>query len=120
MGVRELKHKAKLQEWSERITDCRGSGKSVKAWCAGQGIRTKTYYYWEKQFIAEACQELALAAPGQAGPLMRVNPGSLRDGGTGAIESDITIRHGASVITLPGGSGVGTIADLVKALNGYA
>ena len=26
MGVKELKHAAKLQEWSGRIADCRSSG----------------------------------------------------------------------------------------------
>ena len=31
MGVKELKHAAKLQEWSGRIADCRSSGMSVKA-----------------------------------------------------------------------------------------
>ena len=44
MGERELRHRAKLEEWSGRIAECRGSGQSVKAWCAGRGIRTKTYY----------------------------------------------------------------------------
>ena len=119
MGVRELKHRAKLQEWSERIAECRGSGQSVKAWCAGQGIKTKTYYYWEKQFVAEASQQLALPGPTQSMSLIRVNPETMASG-TEAIESGITIRHGESVITLPDGSSVEIIANLVKALNRYA
>ena len=37
---------------------------------------------------------------------------------TEAIESDITVCHRESILTLSGESSVGTIADLVKALNG--
>lgn len=120
MGVRELKHGAKLQEWSARITECRSSGKRVKEWCAAQGINAKTYYYWEKQFVTEASQQLALPKPEQSATLMRVNPDILSDAGTEIIASGITIRHGESFITLPGGSSVETIANLVKALNRYA
>ena len=120
MGVRELKHTAQLREWSARIAECRSSGMGVKGWCAAQGINTKTYYYWEKQFVTEASQQLALPGPVQSATLMRVNPDMLSDTGAESIASGITIRHGESVITLPGGSGVETIANLVKALNRYA
>ena len=118
--VRALKHRAKLQEWSARIAECRSSGKRVKEWCAAQGINTKTYYYWEKQFVTEASQQLALPESAQCAPLMRVDPDILSDAGAEIIASGITIRHGESVITLPDGSRMETIADLVKALNRYA
>ena len=52
--------------------------------------------------------------------LIRVNPDAMPDGGTVAVESDITIRHGESIITLPAGSSAEAVADLVKALNRYA
>ena len=66
--------------------------------------------------MAEARQELALPTSSQARPLIRVNPEVLSDE-TKVIETGITIRHGESVITLPGGSTAQSIADLVKALN---
>ena len=37
-GVQELKHAAKLREWSAKVAECRGSGIGVKAWCREQGI----------------------------------------------------------------------------------
>lgn len=37
MTSTELKHQAKLQEWSARIQDCR-SGLSVRAWCRQKEI----------------------------------------------------------------------------------
>ena len=119
-GVQGLKHAAKLQEWSVRIAECRGSGIGVKAWCREHGIALKTYYNWERQIVKEATQQYALAAPAPAGMLVQFNPDAMASDDVNAIETTVTIRHGESVITLPAGSSAGVIADLVKALNRHA
>ena len=119
-GVQELKHAAKVQEWSARVAECRSSGIGVKAWCREHGIALKTYYNWERQIVKEATQQYALPAPAQGDMLIRVNPDAMPGGESVAIESDITIRHGESIITLPAGSSAEAVADLVKALNRYA
>ena len=119
-GVQGLKHAAKVQEWSVRIAECRSSGIGVKAWCREHGIALKTYYNWEREIVREATQQYALPAPAQGDMLIRVNPDAMPGGETVAIESDITIRHGESIITLPAGSSAEAVADLVKALNRYA
>lgn len=54
MTSAELKHRAKLQEWTARIQDCRGSGLSVRAWCRQEGINAATYYRWEREVLAAA------------------------------------------------------------------
>ena len=118
--VQELKHAAKVQEWSARVAECRSSGIGVKAWCREHGIALKTYYSWERQIVKEATQQYALPAPAQGDMLIRVNPDAMPGGGTVAVESDITIRHGESIITLPAGSSAEAVADLVKALNRHA
>ena len=119
-GVQGLNHAAKVQEWSVRIAECRGSGIGVKAWCREHGIALKTYYNWERQIVKEATQQYALPAPAQGDMLIRVNPDAMPGGETVAVESDITIRHGESIITLPAGSSAEAVADLVKALNRHA
>ena len=119
-GVQGLKHAAKLQEWSVRIAECRGSGIGVKAWCREHGIALKTYYNWERQIVKEATQQYALAVPAPAGMLVQVNPDTMVSDDVNSIETTVTIRHGESIITLPAGSSTGAIADLVKALNRYA
>jgi transposase-like protein len=119
-GVQELKHAAKVQEWSARVAECRSSGIGVKAWCREHGIALKTYYNWERQIVKEATQQYALAAPAPAGMLVQVNPDAMASDDVNAIETTVTIRHGESVITLPAGSSAGVIADLVKALNRHA
>ena len=119
-GVQELKHAAKVQEWSARVAECRSSGIGVKAWCREHGIALKTYYNWERQIVKEATQQYALPAPARGDMLIRVNPDAMPGGESVAIESDITIRHGESIITLPAGSSAEAVADLVKALNRHA
>ena len=119
-GVQELKHAAKVQEWSARVAECRSSGIGVKAWCREHGIALKTYYNWEREIVREATQQYALPAPAQGDMLIRVNPDAMPGGESVAIESDITIRHGESIITLPAGSSAEAIANLVKALNRHA
>ena len=120
MGVQAMKHAAMLQEWSTKIAECRSSGMTVKAWCAQQGIASKTYYYWEKRFVTEATQQLSIPAPAQAGLLMRVNPEMLSGRDAESPGTGIAIRHGESVIILPAGSSAEAVADLVKALNRHA
>ena len=86
MDVRAIKHAAKLSEWSERIRLCRSSGVPVKSWCEENGISVKSYYRWERLYIAEAGMQMQFPAsqeaeckwphsaasrvviPGQAGP----------------------------------------------------
>ena len=70
-GVTELKREVKLREWSVRIAECRNSGKTVKEWCAEQGISVQTYYRWEKRFVEKGTRQLSLAAPAQAVLLMQ-------------------------------------------------
>ena len=122
-GVQEMKHAAKVQEWSVRIAECRGSGLGVKAWCREQGISLKTYYNWERVIVKEATRQLALAAPAapaaptSAGMLVEVDPSTMPNGNECIIEAVVTIRHGGSEITLPAGSSAEMIAELVKVLN---
>ena len=120
MSVQELKHAAKLQEWSEKVAECRSSGIGVKAWCAEQGIALKTYYNWEKQIVKAATQQYALPVPARAGLLMQVNPETMPGSDVADIGAGVTIHHGESIITLPAGSSAEAVADLVKALNRHA
>lgn len=122
MNVRGLKHQALLQEWSARIGECRSSGQSVQAWCKEQGIKPKTYYYWEKQYICEATKTRGLPVGREESKvLVRIEPAqlSLDEAGTTSTGS-IIVRHGATTIELPTSTSADSIAALVAALNRHA
>ena len=38
-----------LALWAERVRACRSSGKSVKSWCAENGIVPNTCFRWQKK-----------------------------------------------------------------------
>lgn len=35
--------------WTQRITDCKNSGRHTSEWCSENGINVKTYYYWHNK-----------------------------------------------------------------------
>lgn len=129
MDIRAIKHAAKLSEWSERIRACRSSGIAVKNWCEENGINIKSYYRWERLYIAEASGHMQISAEqGQeAGALVRIDPEKLPVART-SIQSEeaceaygshgIILRHGRVELELPEGMAIGRVVELVKALSG--
>ena len=112
----ELKHRVRLEDWTQRIKDCRSSGQSVKSWCAGNGINTKTYYYWEKRCLAN----LSGMKPNSSGTeLVRIEPQKLPIAGlksVPAIKTGITIRYGNAEIIFPFDTDMAEIAGFIKLL----
>ena len=49
--------------WAERVSACRNSGLSVKAWCRENGVNEQTYYKWQKKLftMVQAQQESRFA-----------------------------------------------------------
>ena len=68
-GLQTLNGQNKLALWAERISACRSSGQSVKAWCRENRICEPTYYKWQRRLfgMAQAQQpqfaEVTPAAP---------------------------------------------------------
>lgn len=128
MDVRAIKHATKLSEWSERIRVCRSSGIPVKTWCEENGISIKSYYRWERLYIAEASAHMQIPAEqGQeAGALVRIEPEKLpvvkpysqsQEPDKPYTGQGIILRHGGVELELPKGMAIGRIAELVKALS---
>lgn len=63
MTVHEAKHQAQLQQWTQRITDCRTSRQTVRQWCAEKGINTKTYYRWEREAVGLLSKSMTTLRP---------------------------------------------------------
>ena len=129
MDVRTIKHAAKLSEWSEHIRACRSSGEPVKAWCEENGINIKSYYRWERLYMAEAAMHMQLPAgqEREMGALVRIEPEKLPVGKGPAMGGDCTelsrgkgilLRHGGIELELPEGMAISRVVELVKALSG--
>lgn len=65
MQVSQIKRATKLEQWKQRIAECRSSGIPVKEWCKQHGICPSTYYRYEQELLRdarEANDKLALKA----------------------------------------------------------
>ena len=56
-AITEIKTRVSLQEWQQRILDCRNSGMSVKAWCQQNGISTGSYYFHLRKIRESVLEE---------------------------------------------------------------
>ena len=128
MDVRTMKHAAKLAEWRKKVQACRSSGLPVREWCKQNNVCWKTYYRWERVYLAEVSKQLAvpeqqLAA--RANQIVRVDPSQMPDEmeDAGAAPTDqktsnvkITLRYGGMSVEMPAGMEIAQIADLMNAL----
>ena len=127
MDVRTMKHAAKLAEWSERVQACRSSGLPVRVWCERNNVCAKTYYTWERVYLAEVSKQLSIPAelPTPTGQLVRIDPDQLPEeaevsapasSAPATLNVKITLRYGGMSVEMPAGMDIGQIAVLMKAL----
>ena len=127
MDVRTMKHAAKLAEWSERVQACRSSGLPVRVWCERNNVCAKTYYRWERVYLAEVSKQLSIPAelPAPTGQLVRIDPDQLPEevevsapasSVPATLNVKITLRYGGMSVEMPAGMDIGQIAVLMKAL----
>ena len=112
MDVRTMKHAAKLAEWSEKVQACRSSGLPVKEWCEQNNICPKTYYAWERVYLAEVSKQLVIPEPlsaARSSQIVRVDPSQMPDeveviGAAPAVQPtsnvQITLRYGAMSVEI--------------------
>ena len=62
MDTRAVTQEIRLQYWAGVIKERQASGQSIRAWCRGNGIVEKTYYYWQRKLRAAACGQLPFTA----------------------------------------------------------
>lgn len=98
-----------------------------KTWSEENGISIKSYYRWDRLYIAEASMQTQLPAGqgSETGALVRIEPeklpvtrASMQDGKIGESNGrrGIILRHGEVELELLEGMTIGRVAELVKAL----
>ena len=115
-------------EWSEKVQACRSSGLPVKEWCEQNNVCSKTYYTWERVYLAEVSKQLAIPEQlpaARASQIVRVDPRQLPDemeviGAVPATKAmsnvKITLRYGEMSVEMPAGMEIAQIAVLMNAV----
>ena len=100
-SLQTLNRQEKIAVWSGRITACRSSGISVRAWCEGNGISTASYYKWQKKLFCLAAQSAPQFAEVCVAPAARISA---------------TVRMGDISVDIHSGADAETTAMLLRVL----
>ena len=94
----------KLGEWAERVSACRNSGLSVRAWCQENGVSEQTYYRWQRR-LYELAQEEREGGFGEITPNRRT-PGSIA----------VTVQSGGAELAVHNGADAATVEAVLRAV----
>ncbi len=96
-------HGRKMEEWAQRVRDCRESGLSVRQWCSENGLSTKTYYYWQRKLFQLTVQPEPQFA--------EIEPHARASGAIAAA-----VHAGSVRVDVYNGADAETLAALVRAI----
>ena len=94
----------KLGEWAERVSACRNSGLSVRAWCQENGVSEQTYYRWQRR-LYELAQEEREGGFAEITPIRRT-PGSIA----------VTMQIGGAELAVHNGADAATVEAVLRAV----
>ena len=94
----------KLGEWAERVTACRNSGLSVRAWCQENEVSEQTYYRWQRR-LYELAREEREGGFAEITPIRRT-PGSIA----------VTMQIGGAELAVHNGADAATVEAVLRAV----
>ena len=103
-GLSVVNQQQKLGEWAERVSDCRKSGLSVRAWCQENNICEQTYYRWQRRLYE-------LAQNQQENRFAEVTPQATNRSGIA-----VTVQLGGVELAIHNGAGVATVEAVLRAV----
>lgn len=60
MNTRQVAHEVRRQKWALVMQERRESGLTIRDFCREQGIKEKTFFYWQRRLREAVCEKLAL------------------------------------------------------------
>lgn len=114
LTIRGARAQQNLLEWSQRVAECRSSGQAVTRWCADRGIKTKTYYSWQKKVFAAMIEQQKLQQERALEPEPR-----FAELPAPVVQNDLvaTVRIGAASLDVYSGANADVVAALCKVLS---
>ena len=95
----------RLAIWAGRISECRSSGRNVKAWCRENGVCEQTYYKWQRRLfeMVKAQQEIQFA---EITPVQPVRSGDVA----------VTVRIAGAEADIHSGADAATVETVLRIL----
>jgi len=119
MDTVKVTHQYKLSQWAPIISECKGSGMTVKAWCNENGVNEKRFYYWQKRVREElfsfADQDKSLPAPPTFAPLIKLDTFQSVD--CLSFQPDMVIMAGDIRMEISNSTSPTLLAEVMKVLS---
>ena len=103
-GLSVVNHQQKLGEWAERVSACRNSGLSVRAWCQENDICEQTYYKWQRRLYDPAQNQ-------QENRFAEVTPQAMNCSGIA-----VTVQLGGVELAIHNGADAATVEAVLRAV----
>lgn len=119
MTIQSAGHQHRLQEWSQKVTACRQSGKTVQRWCEENGITPKTYYRWQQKVFSamvEQQEQLAQQSSGETQFVELSIPGNEFKSSKVQSELAASIRIGNTSVDFYSGADPAIVKTLCQVL----
>lgn len=113
MKTREVTKNYRLNKWAAIISECRGSGQTVEAWCSEHNIKPASYYYWLRRVREAACEALPTLT-GENNSIVPVDFSSITV--NQMPQASIVLRVGSVVLELHNNASTTLIENTFKAL----
>ena len=104
-GLQVYNEQAKLAEWAQIVSRCRGSGLSVRQWCQENGINTSSYYKWQRKVYAAAQAQ-------QESRFVEVTP--VQPAAVGNVA--VTVRIAGAELDIHSGADAATVEAVLRAV----
>ena len=104
-GLQVYNEQAKLAQWAQVVSQCRGSGISVRQWCQENGINISSYYKWQRKVYAAAQAQ-------QERSFVEVKP--VQSAAVGGVA--VTLRIAGAELDIHNGADATTVEAVLRAV----
>ena len=104
-GLQVYNEQNKLAQWAQIVSQCRGSGISVRQWCQENGINISSYYKWQRKVYAAAQAQ-------QERSFVEVTP--VQPAAVGGVA--VTLRIAGAELDIHNGADAATVEAVLRAV----
>jgi hypothetical protein len=104
-GLQVYNEQNKLAQWAQVVSQCRGSGMSVRQWCQENGINISSYYKWQRKVYAAAQAQ-------QERSFVEVKP--VQSAAVGGVA--VTLRIAGAELDIHNGADATTVGAVLRAV----
>ena len=106
-GLQVYNEQNRLAEWARLVSQCRGSGMTVRQWCEENGISLSSYYKWQRKVYAAVQAQ-------QEARFVEVTP--VQQASVAVSDVAVTVRVAGAEADIHSGADAATVEMVLRVL----